>query len=93
MNAGTKGLAAASLVAALFAVGCGPDKQASGTGSNQQAVKCAGVNDCAGKGACAGMVADGGTHDCAGKNSCKGQGWVEVASAAACTTQGGSVIQ
>lgn len=93
MNAGTKGFAAASMVAALFAVGCGPDKMTNTTGSNQQAVKCAGVNDCAGKGACAGTLADGGTHDCAGKNACKGQGWVEVASASDCTTKGGSVIK
>lgn len=89
-----KGAALASMVAALFATGCGgTTNNTNDAGSTSQTVKCAGVNSCAGQGACAGTLGDGGMHDCAGKNECAGQGWIEVASSQECTTKGGTVVQ
>lgn len=82
----TKGLMIAGAAAMLFtAGGCG-DEDDPGTSSQNQIVKCEGVNDCAGKGACAGAG-----HDCAGKNSCKGKGYVEI-TRGECTQQGGKEI-
>jgi hypothetical protein len=75
----TNAITMASMVAAMFASGCGVGAQ-SNTGTSQSAiVKCEGINTCAGTSSCAGKFADGGMHDCAGKNSCAGQGFVEVA--------------
>ncbi len=88
-----KPLAAATLVAALFANGCGPAAKASNNATQKAAVKCSGVNTCKGTSACAGKNPDGSSHDCAGKNSCAGQGFIEVESETACTSQGGSVIK
>ncbi len=87
-----KPLAAASLVAALFATGCGPSAASNNT-TQKSAVKCEGINTCKGTSACAGKNADGSMHDCAGKNSCKGEGFIEVESEQACTSKGGKVIQ
>ncbi len=50
-------------------------------------IACSGINGCKGQGACGGKG-----HSCAGKNACKGQGWLKVASADACTSQGGAVV-
>jgi hypothetical protein len=89
-----KGAALASMVAAMFAAGCGGASSTTpDAGTQAQSVKCAGINSCSGKGSCAGTLGDGGMHDCAGKNECAGQGWIEVASAQECTTKGGTVIQ
>lgn len=89
-----KGVALASMVAAMFASGCGGASGGTADpGTNAQTVKCAGINTCAGTAACAGALPDGGMHDCAGKNTCAGQGWIEVASAQECTTKGGTIVQ
>ncbi|MBL8952200.1 MAG: hypothetical protein JNK82_15565 [Myxococcaceae bacterium] len=88
----TQKAALASLVASMFAAGCGMGAD-NGNNTNQQAlVKCAGVNACAGQGACAGTLADGGMHDCAGKNACSGQGWVEIPKSE-CDSKGGTTIK
>jgi len=84
--------ALASLVASMFAAGCGNPADTNGSSNSQQGlVKCSGINACAGKGACAGAAGDGGTHDCAGKNSCAGQGWVEVPKSE-CDSKGGTPV-
>lgn len=83
----------ASLVASLFAAGCGVGTQATPVDTTQQAVvKCSGINTCAGTAACAGSLPDGGMHDCAGKNSCAGQGWIEVPKNE-CDSKGGTVVK
>lgn len=87
-----QGIALASLVASMFATGCGVGAQEQSGKTQQAVVKCAGINSCAGQGSCAGVVADAGAHDCAGKNSCAGQGWIEVP-ASECSTKGGTVIK
>lgn len=88
----TQKAALASLVASMFATGCGMGAEGNNNNNNQQAlVKCSGINECAGKGACAGKLGDGGMHDCAGKNSCKGEGWVEVPKSE-CDSKGGTTI-
>lgn len=86
--------ALATLVASLFATGCGPDASKSqSVGTDEQAVvKCSGINTCAGTGQCAGALGDGGSHDCAGMNSCAGQGWIEVPKSE-CDSKGGTVVQ
>jgi hypothetical protein len=92
MSVSKKSLAAAAVVAsALLGSACGTG--AGNTGSTQQAIKCAGINNCSGQGACGGKNKDGTSHDCAGKNACKGQGWQEVASEKECTDKGGSVLK
>lgn len=89
----TQSLSVASLVASMFATGCGVGTGTTPAGTDKQAiVKCAGINSCSGQGACAGKLADGGTHDCAGKNGCAGQGWIEVP-ASECSSKGGSVVK
>ena len=75
--------AAASLALTAFAA-CSD----TGTKTDDQKVKCSGVNECKGKGACKG---DG--HECTGKNTCKGKGWVEKANAKECTDGKGTVVK
>jgi hypothetical protein len=88
-----KSVTVASLVASMFAAGCGVGTEGAPTSTSKQAVvKCAGINSCSGQGACAGTLGDGGTHDCAGKNSCAGQGWIEVPESE-CDSKGGTVVK
>ena len=88
-----KGVAVASLVASMFATGCGVGAGEDTTSTSKQAVvKCAGINSCSGQGACAGALGDGGMHDCAGKNGCAGQGWIEVPQSE-CDSKGGTVVK
>lgn len=87
------GTAIASLVASMFAAGCGVGAPPASVGTDQQAiVRCAGINSCAGTASCAGSLGDGGMHDCAGKNECAGQGWIEV-SRSECEQKSGTVVQ
>jgi hypothetical protein len=80
-----RGMMIAGSVALLFsASACGGDEP---TGSQNQTVKCAGINSCKGQGACAGQG-----HECTGLNDCQGKGYLEVADAEACAKAGGTVI-
>lgn len=85
-------LSVASLVASLFAAGCGVGTTDTVGTTEQAVVKCSGINTCAGTASCAGSLPDGGMHDCAGKNSCAGQGWIEVPKSE-CTAKGGSIVR
>ena len=50
-------------------------------------VKCGASNACKGQSACKSA-----NSACKGQNACKGQGFTEVADAAACTAKGGKVM-
>ena len=85
-----QGSAIAAAVASLMLAGCSHGAAASSHMSDSAqsaAVSCAGINSCKGQGSCKGA-----SNACKGQNSCKGQGWVDVASAKACTDQGGTVV-
>lgn len=88
-NVKTRGALIAAAVAGL--VGCAsggtpqPSTAAQATGAP---VQCAGINSCKGKGACSGN-----DNACKSMNACKGKGYVEVASAADCKKQGGTVLE
>jgi hypothetical protein len=69
------------LLAAAPRVGHADDK------TKDSKVRCSGINACKGQGACSGA-----SNGCAGQNSCKGKGWVEAASAKACTDKKGTVV-
>jgi hypothetical protein len=80
----------ASAVCALLGnTACGGDDKTD-TGSQQQSVRCQGINECAGHGECS---SPGGANACQGQNACKGQGWITVDSEQECTDQGGTVLQ
>ncbi len=84
-----KGAAVAAAVCSLFAAGAGraTDKMEKPKMATS-AVQCAGINACKGQGSCAGA-----DNACKAQNACKGHGWVETASAKACTDQGGKVVK
>jgi uncharacterized membrane protein len=87
MKSSLKGALIAVAVAGLFAANATLAADESKTiKSEEDEVKCSGINSCKGQGSCAGAG-----HECAGKNGCKGQGWVKVGSARACTDKGGKV--
>ncbi len=80
-----KGAAVAAAVCSMFAAGAAgaSDKPKDAP----KVVQCAGINACKGQGSCAGA-----DNACKAQNACKGHGWVETASAKACTDQGGKVV-
>jgi hypothetical protein len=79
-----KGAALAAAVFSMFAAGNAVAGEKAKEGST---VHCAGLNECKGHGSCAGA-----DNACKAQNSCKGKGWVEAASAKACTDKGGTVV-
>lgn len=84
MNKAKKKMLLAASVAGILAV---TGMVSSGTVYAEDGVSCSGINACKGQGACGGK-----DHGCAGKNACKGQGWVNAATEAECTGQGGTVV-
>lgn len=89
METFAKGALLATAAAGL--VGCASTQSADKTGDHDammSGVMCSGVNGCGGQGSCASP--DNGYK---GQNGCKGKGWISVASADACTAQGGTVVQ
>ncbi len=79
------GVAIASAAAALMAGGLLATQTVQAA---DMAVKCAGTNSCKGTSECKTA-----SSSCKGQNSCKGQGWVNAASAKACTDMGGKVVK
>ena len=90
MKSSLKGALIAVAVGGLFAanatLAADESKDSKIIKSEEDNVKCSGINSCKGQGSCAAAG-----HECAGKNGCKGQGWVKVGSARACTDKGGRI--
>lgn len=80
-----KGAVVAAAVCSMFAAGAA--QAAEKAKEAPKTVNCAGINACKGQGSCAGA-----DNACKAQNSCKGKGWVETASAKACTDKGGKVV-
>lgn len=78
-------IAVASAAAALFAMGASVTTNAQAA---DMSVKCAGLNSCKGMSDCKTAK-----NECKGMNSCKGMGWNAKASAAECTSAGGTVLK
>lgn len=77
------GVAIASAATAIFSMGALVTTSAHAADGG---VHCVGANSCKGTSDC--KTAN---SDCKGMNSCKGQGWVSKATAAECTSAGGTV--
>lgn len=80
-----KSAIAVASAAALFAMGASVTTNAQAA---DMSVKCAGINSCKGMSDCKTAK-----NDCKGMNSCKGMGWNAKASAAECTSAGGTVLK
>jgi hypothetical protein len=77
------GASLATAAALILVAGCSTyDKPA-----QSAEVHCSGINACKGQSAC--KTAN---SSCKGLNACKGQGWLPTASAAECTSAGGTVM-
>ena len=81
-------ITSATIAAAAMALLAGGTITLTTAPAQAETVKCSGINSCKGQGSCKST-----SNDCKGQNSCKGQGWIEQASAEACTGAGGMVVE
>ena len=77
------GIAMATAVAALFALGAAPMTVSA---ADDGGVKCVGGNSCKGSSECKTAK-----NECKGQNTCKGMGWTKTKTADECTKAGGQV--